>query len=93
MLQWFFTLCGAVNKLAEATLSVAESVDAAAQSLKAAALDSIEDDATKQRLIENDEFHRHAIKTKGTLKAMAEYRQLKESKEKTKSAAKQPQQQ
>lgn len=91
MVQWFFTLCGSINKLAEATLSVAESIDAAAQSIKAAALDSIEDESVKQKLIENDEFHRHAIKTKATLKAMAEYRQLKESKEGKQDAAKKQQ--
>lgn len=90
MLQWFFTLCGTVNKLAEATLSVAEAADAAAQSLKAAALDSIEDSSVKKALIEADEFHRHSIKTKATLAAIEEYKKNKAAKE---PKAKQQQQQ
>ena len=80
MFQWLFTIFGAVNKLAEASLSVAEAIDASAQTLKAAALDSIEDEATKIKLLENDEFNRYSIKTKKTLKAMEEYRKLKEEK-------------
>lgn len=81
MFQWLFTILGAVNKLAEATLSVAEAIDASAQTLKAAALDSIEDETTKNKLIENDEFNRYSIKTNKTLKSMEEYRKLKEAKE------------
>ncbi len=81
MFQWLFTIFGAVNKLAEATLSVAEAIDASAQTLKSAAINSIEDEATKKRLIENDEFNRYSIKTKKTLKSMEEYRRLKEAKE------------
>lgn len=81
MFQWLFTLLGAVNKMAEATLSIAEAVDASAQTLKAAALDSIESEEIKHKLIEADEFNRYAIKTKKTIKAMAEYRRLKEAKE------------
>ena len=78
MFQWLFTILGAVNKLAEATLSIAEAVDASAQTLKAAALDSIESEEIKNKLIEADEFNRYAIKTKKTIKAMAEYRRLKQ---------------
>lgn len=81
MFQWLFTLLGAINKMAEASLSIAEAVDAAAQTVKAASIDSIEDEETKNKLIENDEFNRYSIKTKKTLKSMEEYRRLKEAKE------------
>ena len=84
MLQWLFTLLGAVNKTAEAVLSVAEAIDASAQTLKSAALDSIECDQTKQRLIEADEFNRYSLKTKSTLKSLQEFRQLKQAKEEAK---------
>lgn len=84
MLQWFFTLCGAVNKLAEATLSIAEAVDASAQTIKAAALDSIESDEVKKQLQESDEFNRYNLKTKGTLKALAEFRAMKQANEQQK---------
>ena len=81
MFQWLFTLLGAINKMAEASLSIAEAVDAAAQTVKAASIDSIEDEETKNKLIENDEFNRYSNKTKKTLKSMEEYRRLKEAKE------------
>ncbi|MFW9600925.1 MAG: hypothetical protein ACMV1B_01225 [Prevotella sp.] len=84
MLQWLFTLLGAVNKTAEAVLSVAEAIDASAQTLKSAALDSIECDETKRKLIEADEFNRYSLKTKSTLKSLQEFRQLKQSKEEAK---------
>lgn len=84
MLQWLFTLFGAVNKTAEAVLSVAEAIDASAQTLKSAALDSIECEETKRKLIESDEFNRYAIKTKSTLKSLQEFRQLKQAKEEAK---------
>lgn len=91
MLQWLFTLLGAVNKLSEATLSVAEAIDASAQTIKAAALDSIECDETKRKLIEADEFNRYSLKTKSTLKSLQEFRQLKAAKE-TKAEQQQQQQ-
>lgn len=81
MFQWLFTLLGAVNKMAEAVLSIAEAVDASAQTVKAAALDSIEDAEVKRKLIESDEFNRYSIKTKKTLKALEEFQQLKQAKE------------
>ena len=81
MFQWLFTLLGAVNKMAEAALSIAEAVDASAQTVKAAALDSIEDAEVKRKLIESDEFNRYSIKTKKTLKALEEFQQLKQAKE------------
>lgn len=81
MFQWLFTILGAVNKLAEASLSIAEAVDAAAQTVKAAALDSIESEEVKSQLLEADQFNRYSIKTKKTLKALEEFRKLKEAKE------------
>lgn len=84
MLQWLFTLFGAVNKTAEAVLSVAEAIDASAQTLKSAALDSIECEETKRKLIESDEFNRYSLKTKATLKSLQEFRAMKQEQEQQK---------
>lgn len=81
MLQWLFTILGAINKLAQAVLSIAEAVDASAQTLKSAALDSIDDEATKAQLKEQDEFNRFCIQTKSTVKKMEEFRKLKKAEE------------
>ena len=86
MFQWLFTLLAAINKIAQATLSIAEAVDASAQTVKSAAIASIEDKQVKQQLLEADEFNRFNAQTKATAKKFKKFRKMKEE-----QAAAQPQ--